>query len=412
MSGKVAFKDAHHFTCINPHQPRSNQRWYCILCVGDAATSAHHYMTKPQAIAHEKTSHEHTQNLSNLTATVQINCSAKPTSEPFRTLIRADQERVLAATGTVNQPTTYLQHLASYHHTPLYATPMRSGTDDRLLPYGWTQQHDPNSDHVFYVDTKATPPRSIWVHPYDDPQFLAEHPDVEEKVHSDTKAAPPDEELPAYEKQASFSAHQQEKAPEVKAAASFASLPNEGESSTGKEKKRGMFSKMKDAALGGTKEEREAAKKRDQEWAESRRQQRMAYAPQYGSGSSYHPGSPVAGYPGAAAHFGPQHPPQFHQQNSYGPGPQHPPQFHQQNSYGPGPNPGYGHNNGYQPGPQQYQAPYPSPQGSYGYPQGPYGPPPPHIVYTQQPGGSGSGSMAVPVLGGIAGGVLLGSLLF
>lgn len=88
---------------------------------------------------------------------------------------------------------------------------------------------------------------------------------MEEKVHSDTKAAPPDEELPAYEKQASFSAHQQEKAPEVKAAASFASLPNEGESSTGKEKKRGMFSKMKDAALGGTKEEREAAKKRDQE---------------------------------------------------------------------------------------------------------------------------------------------------
>jgi hypothetical protein len=61
--------------------------------------------------------------------------------------------------------------------------------DQRPLPYGWITQTDPNTNHPFYVDTKAKPPRSIWVHPYDDEQYLKEHPDVKEKVAKD---APPD----------------------------------------------------------------------------------------------------------------------------------------------------------------------------------------------------------------------------
>lgn len=32
------------------------------------------------------------------------------------------------------------------------------------------------------VDTKANPPRCIWTHPYEDEQYLDEHPDTREKV--------------------------------------------------------------------------------------------------------------------------------------------------------------------------------------------------------------------------------------
>jgi hypothetical protein len=50
------------------------------------------------------------------------------------------------------------------------------------LPYGWIQQIDSKTGHVFYIDTKANPPRSIWTHPYEDEQYLREHPDVRNKV--------------------------------------------------------------------------------------------------------------------------------------------------------------------------------------------------------------------------------------
>jgi len=49
----------------------------------------------------------------------------------------------------------------------------RSMEDElRPLPEGWVRTFDPRSQHQFFVDTKADPPRSIWHHPYDDPQFL------------------------------------------------------------------------------------------------------------------------------------------------------------------------------------------------------------------------------------------------
>lgn len=40
--------------------------------------------------------------------------------------------------------------------------------DDRPLPEGWVKQWDSNYNRHFYVDTKANPPRSIWVHPSDE----------------------------------------------------------------------------------------------------------------------------------------------------------------------------------------------------------------------------------------------------
>ncbi|CBX94314.1 hypothetical protein LEMA_P122930.1 [Plenodomus lingam JN3] len=49
----------------------------------------------------------------------------------------------------------------------------RSMEDElRELPPGWVRSFDPESQHQFFVDTRANPPRSIWVHPYDDDEFL------------------------------------------------------------------------------------------------------------------------------------------------------------------------------------------------------------------------------------------------
>jgi len=44
--------------------------------------------------------------------------------------------------------------------------------EQRPLPAGWVRQFDQKSGHQFFVDTNATPPRSIWQHPYDDEGYL------------------------------------------------------------------------------------------------------------------------------------------------------------------------------------------------------------------------------------------------
>lgn len=66
----------------------------------------------------------------------------------------------------------------------------------RPLPKGWIRQYDPSTHHNFFVDTLANPPRSIWVHPYDDEQYQRQHPEQvrrereriekEHIVHADT----------------------------------------------------------------------------------------------------------------------------------------------------------------------------------------------------------------------------------
>ncbi|RYP85459.1 hypothetical protein DL770_005017 [Monosporascus sp. CRB-9-2] len=43
----------------------------------------------------------------------------------------------------------------------------------RPLPEGWVRRFDPDTQHQFFVDTRADPPRSIWTHPLDDRDYLA-----------------------------------------------------------------------------------------------------------------------------------------------------------------------------------------------------------------------------------------------
>ncbi|GAA5922172.1 hypothetical protein JCM3775_003516 [Rhodotorula graminis] len=63
---------------------------------------------------------------------------------------------------------------------------------ERPLPEGWRREFDTNTQHFFYVDTRATPPRSIWSHPLDDPDFLDAHPEIA-KEFAPPAGAPPAE---------------------------------------------------------------------------------------------------------------------------------------------------------------------------------------------------------------------------
>ncbi|KAI0788536.1 hypothetical protein C8Q75DRAFT_807747 [Abortiporus biennis] len=55
-------------------------------------------------------------------------------------------------------------------------------TTEPELPPGWIELFDEVKNHPYWVDTEAKPPRAIWVHPYDDEQFLDEHPDIRDRL--------------------------------------------------------------------------------------------------------------------------------------------------------------------------------------------------------------------------------------
>jgi hypothetical protein len=55
--------------------------------------------------------------------------------------------------------------------------------ESRPLPPGWVRQFDTEEQHQFFVDTNANPPRSTWVHPYDDDEFLATLSAEERREH-------------------------------------------------------------------------------------------------------------------------------------------------------------------------------------------------------------------------------------
>ena len=103
------------------------------------------------------------------------------------------------------------------------------------------------------VDTKADPPRAIWTHPYDDEQYLREHPEVREKVESlDTKQKE-SKDSGSSKRRHSFNGHDSASmVPENDEAPQDPSKKGKG--------KRGFFGKLKDKAI-GTKEEREAYRK-------------------------------------------------------------------------------------------------------------------------------------------------------
>ncbi|KAI0319868.1 hypothetical protein OF83DRAFT_1082009, partial [Amylostereum chailletii] len=144
-------------------------------------------------------------------------------------------------------------------------------TDEPPLPFGWIKEHDPTTDHPFYVDTKANPPRAIWVHPYEDEQYLNEHPDVREKVgnimkqyHADQLNSP---NPPRSDRRHSFGGRDNAAIHEPTSPSSPSSSKDKG--------KRSFLGKMKDKAI-GTKEERDAYKRELDRVENERKKARLA----------------------------------------------------------------------------------------------------------------------------------------
>jgi hypothetical protein len=77
-----------------------------------------------------------------------------------------------ASTSTsAGRPTASANHHRERNGIP--PASRRSMEDElRPLPDGWVRQFDQKAGHQFFVDTKASPPRSIWQHPYDDDEYL------------------------------------------------------------------------------------------------------------------------------------------------------------------------------------------------------------------------------------------------
>jgi len=214
-----------------------------------------------------------------------------------------------------------------------------SHEEDKPLPYGWVKQHDSNYNRYFYVDTKATPPRSIWVHPYEDEQYLREHPDIREKVGNSPGFRPPPDAPPG------------------------SRSPRAESSTSSSSSKRGFFGKIKDKTV-GTKEERQAARLREERFREMRRQ--------------------------ALIEENATRRAAMEQQMQ---------QRLQQRSSFPGQSP-QGYSGGYQAYPQQGYAPQQFGQPAYA------------AAAPRRGGmGGGMGGMALPLIGGLAGGLLLGDLL-
>jgi len=251
--------------------------------------------------------------------------------------------------------------------------------DARPLPAGWVKEFDPKTGRNFFVDSLAEPPRAIWVHPLEDPEFIRlhrteedDHPDSDDdhSHHSASNSRPPSvttgklqKEYPRDEKK-SHPDDDHLRVPSTEGEGSS----HKGARSDEKGKKRGFFGKLKDKAI-GTKEEREAARKARE--ARAREEERLYYerrdamlarrVQQMEREQAAYERAGLAYPPGQYGYNGQVPPPQM---NAYG---------------GP-----------------TYQDPY-----VYG--QSPY---------RNQRGYGGGGGGGTALIGGLLGGLLLGDLLF
>lgn len=117
------------------------------------------------------------------------------------------------------------------------------------LPSGWIEQFDNDANHPFWVDTNAKPARSIWTHPYEDEEYVREHPQAREEVNEVRRLM---QQQTHGDRQGQHRDSSKERG--------YHSTGSEGsggsKGSAGGTKKKGFMEKIKDKAI-GTKEERE-----------------------------------------------------------------------------------------------------------------------------------------------------------
>ncbi|KAK7184589.1 hypothetical protein DPSP01_009009 [Paraphaeosphaeria sporulosa] len=243
--------------------------------------------------------------------------------------------------------------------------------ENRELPPGWVRQFDLGEQHQFFVDTNANPPRSIWTHPYDDPDFLATLSPEERKKHSRMHRSVTLEDITA-ESSDEEDHHHTAKLPPRPNAAGGAASSSQPASSIHR-----FTRKMKDKLTDSTHEQRqrqriqreEAERKAYQAHMQAR--QAMARAMQTGQ-------------------------PQFLCKDQHGRDVYIEPPGFGGRAYGGYGQQGYGYN-------PYSQGPYANPNVRFVRPSGPYG----------RPYGFGyGGGIGAPVAAGLLGGALLGGVLF
>jgi hypothetical protein len=259
----------------------------------------------------------------------------------------------------------------------------RSMEDEaRSLPAGWVRQFDASSRHQFFVDTRANPPRAIWHHPYDDEQYLNSlSPDERSRIQS---------------------LHRIPSEADIQAESSDPDTDNEHHLPPREAQPKGMSKftrKMKDKLTASTHEERERAREqraRDEQAAYERHQHiRACMAKAIETGQPQLLGKDKSG---KDVYIEP--PPQgmgYGMGRGMGMG---------MGGMGGG---GYAMGGGY-PGQMGYGG------GGYGWGAGPYGQNSmilrPQMGYGRPYGGGYGGGMGLPLIGGLAGGALLGGMLF
>ncbi|KAH7928489.1 hypothetical protein BV22DRAFT_1192738 [Leucogyrophana mollusca] len=238
---------------------------------------------------------------------------------------------------------------------------------DLPLPDGWVQEFDSHRNHPFWVDTKANPPRATWVHPYEDEQFLSEHPDIWDTLEAVNRSPPPYERARRH----SYGGGEQT------SSSTGISMPRSANAHLvvdAHNSKRGMFSKLKDKAK-EMKQDMDAHRRQKMEeqarMEEQFRLQNLRTRRQHmqlngGSGPSS---------PGPSRYRPPMGNPHDYNRHSHG--------FHPGRGFG-GPRGGFG-----------------GPRGGFGGPRGGFG----------GPRGGFGGPRGMPFLGGLAGGLLLADAL-
>ncbi|ORY89050.1 hypothetical protein BCR35DRAFT_300834 [Leucosporidium creatinivorum] len=192
---------------------------------------------------------------------------------------------------------------------PIPAEARRSMEDEmRELPKGWRREFDANSDHFFYVDTTKDPPRSIWVHPFDDPEYIASLPDTERQQYAPPTEAPPPLDAKGDVKGRDHLPSQ------TGSSSAQASASGSGQKP---EEKRTLGRKMKDKLTGSTHDERVTKRKRQQEEEMKAYQQHLmrrkaileaqrsgAYRSTYAAPSTPYQRVSYGGYPGYGSPYG------------------------------------------------------------------------------------------------------------
>jgi len=165
------------------------------------------------------------------------------------------------------------------------------------LPDGWVREYDPRTKHPFWVDTKAKPPRSIWVHPFEDEEFLREHPDIRDRLTKGMNDTPSERPPPYSPRRHSTGSVPVGSTLGVPSSANRnpTSHPGTPRDDSRPKHHRGFMEKLKDKTI-GTKEEREAAKRQEATARERRRQQYEAERQERMRDTSYY-GQPAYGPP-------------------------------------------------------------------------------------------------------------------